>query len=154
MVTIHSAVLTNTRTQTFFMKTKLLITLISTLIFAIACTRNPDLSDDAAKAAGSGTWRVSLLSERGTDDTPDFSGYGFTFSSNGIVTAINGAFNKSGTWSAGSKKFNIDLGPKDNSNKPFGQLTDDWQIISVTTTEITLTDDNTTTNKLLTFTKN
>ncbi|MES1221617.1 MAG: hypothetical protein ABUT20_39320, partial [Bacteroidota bacterium] len=58
-----------------------------------------------------------------------------------------------GSWSSGSK-FNIDLGVKSDSNKPLGELTDDWHIISISSTEIKLGDDNPTSGELLTFSKN
>lgn len=136
------------------MKIKSILTAVVILFLTGSCSRTADLTNDPAQTATSGTWRVTLFSERGVDETTDFAGYSFTFSSNGTVTAVNGANSKSGTWSSSSSKFNIDLGPKTDSNKPLGELTDDWQIISVSETEIRLTDDNASRNELLTFSKN
>jgi hypothetical protein len=108
-----------------------------------------------AQVASSGTWRVTLFTDSGNDETADFNGYSFTFSGS-TVTAVKNGTSKSGAWSvnSSSNKFNIDLGPKDNTNKPLGELTDDWKIISYTATEIKLTDDNAASNEFLTFTKN
>ncbi len=70
--------------------------------------------------------------------------------------AVKNGVTTNGTWSinSSSNKFNIDLGPKIVSNKPLGELTDDWQILSNTATEIRLTDDNVTSNEFVTFKKN
>ena len=132
----------------------------------IACTRNPDdtLSSNNTNNGGSGSgavtvagsWRVTLFSERGTDETTDFAGYAFTFDANGVLTASKNGANKTGTWSVNSSntRFNIDLGAKTDANRPLGELTDNWQVISITSTEIKLTDDNASSAEFLTFTKN
>ncbi|MBI1344593.1 MAG: hypothetical protein GC171_16855 [Terrimonas sp.] len=106
--------------------------------------------------ATSGTWRVTLFSDSGNDETADFNGYSFAFNDNGSLSAIRNGSTQNGTWSVsnGSSKFNINLGPKDNSNKPLGELTNDWKILSTTSTEIRLTDDNSASNEFLTFSKN
>jgi hypothetical protein len=103
----------------------------------------------------SGNWRVSLFSERGVDETADFNGYTFSFNTGGQVVATKNGVSKNGTWSidASSNKFIIDLGPKDNTNKPLGELTDDWQIQTITDNKISLKDDNASSNEILEFTK-
>lgn len=135
------------------MKTILFSVLLSLLVFDMSCTRNADDSNPADVAV-SGTWRVTLFSERGNDETGDFAGYNFLFNTDGTLTAVKSGSTKNGTWSTGSGRFNINLGPKTDSNKPLGELTDDWQILSVSITEIRLTDDNASSNEFLTFTKN
>lgn len=108
------------------------------------------------QAPTTGTWRVTLFSERGNDETSDFNGYVFTFDSNGSAVATKGGVNKNGTWSinGSSTEFNIDFGEKNDANKPLGELTDDWEIISVTSTEIKLKDDNDASAEFLTFNQN
>jgi len=117
-----------------------------------SCTRS--LDNNATNVATSGSWRVSLYTDSGNSETSDFTGYTFSFNSDGSLTVIKNGGTTTGTWSSGSGKFNIDLGPKDNTNKPLGELTDDWKIISVSDTEIKLTDNNSSSNEFLTFTKN
>jgi hypothetical protein len=104
----------------------------------------------------SGTWKVTLFTDSGNDETSDFNGYTFTFTDGGTLTAVKNGITKTGTWSVNnsSNKFNIDLGAKVDSNKPLGELTDDWKILSNTETVIRLTDDNSSSNEFLTFTKN
>lgn len=108
------------------------------------------------QAPTAGTWRVTLFSERGNDETSDFSGYTFTFDSDGTAIATKTGANRNGTWSINnsSTKFNIDFGVKGDANKPLGELTDDWEIISVTSTEIKLKDDNDASAEFLTFNQN
>ena len=122
----------------------------------MACTSGSNTSANAGQVASSGTWRVTLFTDSGTDQTANFSGYVFTFSSAGTVTAVKGSITKNGTWSvnSSSNKFNIDLGAKGSTNQPMGDLTNDWQIISASNTEIKLKNDNSTSNEFLTLTKN
>ena len=129
------------------------------VLLLLSCTRNADPVNSNNTISSSnldGNWRVTLFSERGIDETNDFNGFVFTFNSNGSLTATRNAIVQNGTWSitSNSRKFNIDLGPKTDANKPLGELTDDWHVISSSATEIKLTDDNTASNEYLTFTKN
>ena len=133
------------------MKLKITAAIISLLVLTASCTRS---LDNPTNVVVDGTWKVTLFTDSGNDETSDFSGYTFTFNSNGTVTAIKSGVSKNGTWSTSSNKFNIDLGAKIDTNKPLGELTDDWKIISSSNTEIKLTDDNTASSEFLTFTKN
>jgi hypothetical protein len=129
--------------------------LILSVFFTASCT--PDsTSSNASQVVTSGEWRVTLFTDSGNDETSDFSGYRFIFNTGGTITAVNNAVSKTGTWSTGSSsnKFTIDLGAKTDTNKPLGELTDDWQIVSVSETVIQLKDDNAASNEKLTFTKN
>lgn len=122
----------------------------------VSCDRTNSVSTNISQVASSGSWRVTLFTNSGTDETVNFSGYTFTFSSSGTVTAVKNGASQSGTWSVNtsSNKFNIELGPKTAPNLPLGELTDDWKILSTSATEIRLGDDNAASNEFLTFTKN
>lgn len=125
-------------------------------IFLLASCTSTNNSSDAGQVATSGSWRITLFTDSGNDETSDFSGYSFTFSTSGSVTAVKNGVSQTGSWSVNtsSNKFNIDLGPKVDTNKPLGELTDDWKIISVSETVIQLEDDNAASNERVTFTKN
>lgn len=125
------------------------------ILLATSCTRSSDTGNPADIAA-SGTWRVTLFIDSGNDETADFAGYSFRFNSNGTLAATRSGNTQTGAWSVqnSSSKFTIDLGPKIDTNKPLGELTDDWKIISSSNTEIKLTDDNPASNEFVTFTKN
>lgn len=101
-----------------------------------------------------GTWRITLFTDSGNDETGDFSGYSFTFGDNGVLTATKAGSSKTGTWNNNNNDFNIDIGEKTDSNKPLGELTDDWDIISKSSMEIKLKDDNNASAEFLTFQKN
>lgn len=127
------------------------------VIMTTACQSSNDNTDPSTtQVVTSGTWRVTLFTDSGNDETADFNGYTFTFNSDGTISAVKNTVTQAGTWSANSSsnKLIIDLGPKVDTNKPLGELTDDWVIISKSTTEIRLTDDNVASNEFLTFTRN
>ena len=129
-------------------------TFVLVMLMGVSCNRDNTSPVIDTNAPASGTWRVTLFSERGNNETGDFGGYTFTFGSNGTAVAAKGGTNTNGTWNISSRKFNLDFGVKSDANKPLGELTDDWKIISVTTNEIKLTDDNASSAEFLTFSKN
>ncbi|SHK88284.1 hypothetical protein SAMN05444266_101470 [Chitinophaga jiangningensis] len=140
------------------MHIRTLFTALCTMLLFASCSNNDD--DVVAppvdpNAPSSGTWKVAQFSERNEDHTSEFNGYTFTFSSTGTASALKGSVTANGTWSItnNSARFNIDFGAKSDANKPLGELTDDWRIISVSSTRIQLTDDNTSSAEVLTFTK-
>lgn len=141
------------------MKTSSWILTILFLVCVMSCKNDnnndpvPTVDPDAPTT---GTWRVTLFTDSGNNETGDFNGYTFTFDSNGSATATKGAINRNGTWSinSSSTEFNLDFGVKSDANKPLGELTDDWEIISVTSTEIKLKDDNSASDEFLTFNQN
>jgi hypothetical protein len=125
------------------------------IIFS-SCTKEDNAVNNVADAVTNGTWRVTHFSERSNNETSDFNGYTFTFQSNGKIIASKNGVAKEGNWSesTSSNKLIIDLGAKSDANKPLGELSDDWVIVSKTDTKINLTDDNSSSNELLEFTKN
>lgn len=127
-----------------------------TCIFVFSCKKDKNNSIIDPSLPANGTWRVTLFMDSGNNETTDFSGYSFTFNVNGAAVASKSNTDKSGTWSINnsSNKFNIDFGVKSDSNKPLGELTDDWKIITVSKNEIKLKDDNDDSGEFLTFTKN
>jgi len=136
-------------------KSLLFLAMASLAILFVSCTKSDDVVSNTGQLVTSGNWRVTLFTDSGNDETTDFNGYSFTFSSGGVLMAVKNSVTTTGTWSvSSSNKFNINLGPKDNTNKPLGELTDDWRIISSNSTEIRLGDDNASSNEFVTFTKN
>ena len=124
----------------------------------LSCSNNDkDAKPTVDRAAPTtGTWRVTEFTERGNNETSDFNGYTFVFDSNGSVTASLNSTNRHGTWSINNSAtgFTLDFGAKSDANKPLGELTDDWEIISVTSTEIKLKEDNDASGEFLTFNQN
>jgi len=113
---------------------------------ASMCSSDNGSSDDNSPPVGtiidnttSGTWRVTLFQEDSSNQTNNFSGYNFSINSDGTIVAINGSTTKTGTWSSytdsGYSKFDI-LFP--DTNGPFEEISEDWRVLSSTTTRLEL----------------
>jgi len=123
-----------------------MLTVLFMLNVASMCSNDDDSSssssqvvNDTQTAVVSGTWRVTLFSEDGSNQTSNFSNYNFTFNSNGTLTAANGSTTMNGTWSAGTDdstpkmfiNFNV-------TNGPFEEISEDWRILSNSSSKIEL----------------
>jgi hypothetical protein len=97
----------------------------------------------------SGTWKVSLYWDA-KDETSKFTGYVFTFSNGGQITATNGTTTVTGTWSESSSKLTIDFG----SHPVFSKLSDDWLKEEKNSSSIKLKDDNPAKDEKLQFVLN
>lgn len=108
-------------------------------------TENTDISVTDIKAAvTSGTWIVTLFEEDGVDETSDFSGFSFTFNTEGVLRADSGDNSISGAWSISSddedSKEDIDFNIFFSSPANFAELSEDWDIVSYSATRIELKD--------------
>ena len=146
------------------MKTNLIkpfgILFIALLSFT-SCSTSDDGDDNNSNNAAeiqqiessveSGTWRVTSMVDSGQDETSDFNGYDFTFSSNGTISATNGVNTYNGTWSVTNSSsssssssssddidFNIQFQVADDHD--FDDLNDDWDVVSHTSSMISLID--------------
>lgn len=92
-----------------------------------------------------GIWRITFYEDSGVNETINFTGYNFTFGSNSVLTAANGANTYLGTWSVTSDNsgdnspsndldFNITFASPAN----FEELTEDWNILEKTDAKIKL----------------
>lgn len=103
----------------------------------------PAPAPSADKALEEGTWQVSYFYDKDKDETYHFSGYAFTFKSDGKVSAVKGNAVKNGTWAYQTTSSNHDelvlnFGPAE----PFEELNDDWHIIEQTATSLKLEDES------------
>ena len=93
-----------------------------------------------------GTWRISNFVDSGTNETSDFTGYNFTFSTDGKLTASNGTNYYTGTWSItdsnsdDDSKDDLDFNIYFNLTNDFEELNDDWDISSQSETKLELID--------------
>ena len=132
----------------------ILAILIFTITFTSCSTDDSDNSsndnsgsiENSEDIAQTGTWRVTNFIDSGDNETSDFNGYNFTFTSNGTLTASNGTTTYNGTWSitdsSSSSSDDLDFNiffnvPSDND---FEDLNDDWDIVSITDNKIDLID--------------
>lgn len=113
---------------------------------ASMCSSDDDSSDDNSPSTSnvntnvtSGTWRVTLFQEDGTNQTSNFNGYNFSINSNGTMVAVNGSTTKNGTWStysdSGTTKFDIVF--LDN-NGPFEEISEDWRVLTSSASKLEL----------------
>lgn len=96
-----------------------------------------DALSDALTATNS-TWFVSNYTDDGNNETSDFNGFEFTFNSSGTVSAVNGGTTIAGTWSSqdNATELLLDFG----TNMPLDELNDDWDVVSISSTQIELQD--------------
>ena len=106
---------------------------------------------DLTPVLTSGTWRVSYYHHASDDHTSNFSGYTFAFNANGTLNAVNSGSTTSGTWSQDDSHNELHLSMGNSS--PLSDLNKGWLILSGSSTEIVLTDDNLTHNEEVHFTK-
>tara|TARA_R100000306_G_C4350815_1_gene130041 strand:- start:129 stop:614 length:486 start_codon:yes stop_codon:yes gene_type:complete len=115
---------------------------------------NQTSADQTTEIAQTGTWRISSFIDSGEDETTDFNGYVFTFNTDGSLVAVNGTTTVSGTWSVTDDSSNSSTDDDGNStddddfniffpvpeSSDFEDLNDDWDVISVSPTVISLID--------------
>ena len=129
----------------------------------VACDKSDDDNNDPSNTPANsvtnsylinGSWRVSLLTDDGRDETSDYEGYTFVFGNDGKLTATRGAVTTTGTWRTqrddGSNELVILLSTTD---RDLLELNDDWDIILSNNTKIVLQDDNDERDEKLHFTK-
>jgi hypothetical protein len=137
-------------------KTILTLVLMAGLL-STGCTRNNGGVDDntpISQVITQGSWFVHYYFENGTDETSDFSGYSFTFATNGSFTATKAGVTTNGNWSEitddGVKKLVLNLVTADPK---LDNVNDDWVIVSKTADFIDLKDDNPARDEKLHFKK-
>lgn len=121
----------------------------SALFTMTSCSNS---SDDAASLTPTviqntvqeGDWRITSYIDSGKDETSHFSGYFFSFSNNGAISATNSSVTYAGTWSITDSNSNddspgdVDFNILFNLGNNFDDLSEDWQVISQTSTKIEL----------------
>lgn len=135
-----------------------LLLMLSLSLLSSSCSSNDDGSSpidnsvaiaEVTATAQTGSWRITSYIDSGQNETNDFNGYNFTFSSNGVLTATNGTNTFTGTWSVTDSSnstddsnddidFNIFF-PVPDTNV-FEDLNDDWDLVTYTNTKIELID--------------
>jgi len=127
---------------------------LSFTIMLSSCSSNDDggSNSNATEIAAientveSGSWRITYFYDTDTDETNNFTSYTFSFGSDGVLTASNAANTYTGSWSitdsssSSSSSDDIDFNISFSAPADFAELSDDWDIITHTSTKIELTD--------------
>ena len=132
---------------------KVFFFLLTITVFA-ACADNDDNdrrnSDEAItdvqNTAANGQWRITYFFDTDKEETDNFTGYIFEFNNGDILTTTNGSNNYSGRWSVthdgshddNSKFADIDFNIEFTSPDDFEELSEDWEIISLSDSKIEL----------------
>jgi hypothetical protein len=152
------------------MKTITQLLALVLIISSTACSKSDDsaapadLSSTAKQDIITDTWIVSSYIDKGKNETSNYTGYTFTFSENGTLTANSSGITFTGTWRIGSNHNGTDDSGNHSSNDNkliitisgndlMDELTDDFLIVSISISEIVLKDDNPTKIKELKFAK-
>ena len=96
-------------------------------------------SDDLEDILTDGLWIVASYTEDADDQTSNYTGYELNFYMNGTVSASNGSNTNNGTWSviSGGNQMTLNFG----TAMPFEEFNDDdWDVISVSATEVIIQD--------------
>ncbi|WP_053976293.1 hypothetical protein [Mangrovimonas xylaniphaga] len=115
-------------------------------------SNNDAIIEEVENIAESGDWIITSFIDSGEDETSDFTGYTFTFGSNGTLTATNGTTTHTGIWTITDSSnstdddnnsdddldFNIFFNVPDTND--FEDLNDDWDIDTYSSTTIKLID--------------
>jgi hypothetical protein len=132
------------------MKTILLS--LSLLAVLGACSKWQSNQQQINNISTDGTWIVSSYVDDGDDETADFTTFRFTFLESGVLNATDLLSSNSnpyaGSWSITDSNSNddddslndLDFNINFSVNNKLDDLSDDWDIISYTDTEIKLID--------------
>uniref|UniRef100_UPI004049CB6B hypothetical protein n=1 Tax=Flavobacterium sp. TaxID=239 RepID=UPI004049CB6B len=131
-----------------------ILSLVFVLNVASMCSDNDDSNSTAdptpvINTVSQGTWRITFYEDSGVNETTNYSNYIFTFGANGVLTAVN-TNTYTGSWSVTTDNSTDDSPSNDlDFNILFtapspaifvDDLSDDWDIISYTSTKIELVD--------------
>jgi hypothetical protein len=122
------------------------------LMSIAACDDDSNTSNsktsEVKNTAISGQWKVTYFFDTDTDETDNFNNYVFEFEANDAITATKGSTVHSGFWSvtdddSGDDNSNgnfddIDFNIAFASPPDFEELSEDWEIVSLTSTRIEL----------------
>lgn len=123
---------------------------IGLITMASACSKWQSNQQQITKISTDGTWIVSSYIDDGDDETTDFSTFRLHFMESGVLHGTDLLSSSSspyeGTWSLTDSNSNddnlddLDFNMNFNVGNKLDDLSDDWDIISFTETEIKLID--------------
>jgi len=135
--------------------TKIILAFFIYTGLAMSCDKDDDNTQQlettvqqTQNTAQSGSWKITYFFDSDQNETNHFNGFTFTFDENGSLVGVNGSTTITGTWSVTDSNSSDDDGGSSDvdfniffaSPPDFEDLSDDWDIISVTNSKIELTD--------------
>jgi hypothetical protein len=123
---------------------------IALLTLTLSSCNKSKTQNNIQDAIQQGTWLVSNYMDNGSDETMDFNTFRFTFNQDGslqVMDLLSSSTNQfMGQWSITDSNSNddsindLDFNITLNAGNKLDDLTDDWDIISQSETEIKLMD--------------
>ncbi len=142
--------------KTMKMKIASMFAIIMYVLTVAACSKDDNNNDSpqdttvqqTVTTAQTGSWKVTYFYDSDHEETNHFTGYTFSFNENGSLVAVNGSTTITGTWSVTDSSSSDDDGGSSSpdfniffaSPPDFEDLSDDWDIITVSSSKIELTD--------------
>lgn len=127
-----------------------LLLMALTLVFTACSSDDDTAANDNTKtqietSLTSNTWVITKYIDSGEDELYHYNGYEFTFGSNNVLTATNNTNTYIGSWnltddSDDDSQNDLDMVIFFASPEAFIELSDDWDILSYSTTKIELID--------------
>lgn len=77
--------------------------LVVSLLFFSSCSKDND-SPSTKSIIQQGKWKIVLFNDNGSVETANYTGYEFTFNTNGTVNAVKNSATTSGTWNVGANE--------------------------------------------------
>ena len=138
----------------FLRAVKNILCLLAFMICVAACSKDK-ADEDAGTILSSTSWRVAHYMDAGGDKTNDFLGLTIQFTATGTMVATRNGVSTNGTWSKNdnTNQLVFDMGPRTSGNMPQGALSNDWKITVLTSSEVSLYDEQQT-SEMLVLTKN
>lgn len=124
------------------------ILLILSIVTFISCSSDDDAGDvitnefeRITSVLSEGTWEVTKLIDDNDDRTIAFESFTFTFNQDGTVVSETDLFSETGTWFYKSTSQDGEQLVLEFSDiTPFDEISDDWEIVSLTNSQVELTD--------------
>lgn len=128
---------------------RILLFLLAALSMAACHDDSPSTNTQATNIeniAKQGPWQIIRFEDSGTDHTSNFNGYAFEFNSDNKLKASSISASHTGTWSItdddsgddNADYDDIDFNITFTTPATFEELSEDWEIISITSTKIEL----------------
>ena len=131
-------------------KNYILFIAMSFLVMACSSDDDTPLSDNTKSEIENNlklnSWIITKYIDSNEDELHHYTGYEFTFGDSNVLTATNGTNTYTGTWSitnsssSSSSSNDLDFNIFFSSPADFQELSDDWDILSNTSTKIELID--------------
>lgn len=137
------------------MKRNLLVTalLATSLLATSGCSKSAKKSDTGPTPL-TGDWKVTYYIDNGQLNTEDYADYTFDFKPKNAITATLGEQTSFGYWAISTKeatqKLNIGFNTGDDK---LTALTDDWDVLFVSETQVELTDNDAAGTHIVHFTR-